>query len=166
MQPSDKYFCAGVMIINLQYWREHKVAEQAIDFLLKYSPYAADQDSLNYVIRGNYIELHPRWNVMRQEIFSNYNTEILEEAYKNPAIIHIKTWKYKNKYSHLYAYYRKFTLFPKFTYEGKTVPLIIQNYLKTTALLLIGEKNCRKIKSFVLRNSINGGVTVRVKDTK
>jgi lipopolysaccharide biosynthesis glycosyltransferase len=165
MQPDCKYLCSGVMIINLEYWRKNKIMEQVMDFFVKYPEhiYAPDQDALNYVIQGNYSELHPRWNVMRQEIFSNYNAEMLEEAYRNPAIIHMKTWLYgtNKKYRHMYVHYRKFTPF-RFIYKDKTVANIIRDYMKMILLFLIGEGNYRKIKSFIRRNSVNGGATVRI----
>jgi lipopolysaccharide biosynthesis glycosyltransferase len=163
MQPSDKYFCAGIMVINLDYWRKHKIAERAIDFLLKYSPYAADQDALNYVIKGNYTELHPRWNLMRQKIFSNYDVKTLREAYKNPAIIHQKGWNYMHKddVRKLYRKYRKCTPFPRIIYKDKTVKNIIKKQFRRIIESLIGKENAQKLRVSIQK--VNHTATARLK---
>lgn len=56
-------FCAGVMMINLKYWRENN----SKDALLEYSNtkqekvYLEDQDALNYVFRGHWFQLPYKW---------------------------------------------------------------------------------------------------------
>lgn len=60
---TGKAFCAGVMMINLDYWREHN----SKDALLEYSNtkqekvYLEDQDALNYVFRNHWFQLPYKW---------------------------------------------------------------------------------------------------------
>lgn len=85
----DKYFNAGVLLMNLEQMRKDKVAEQLLDLLntekLKYY----EQDALNKLTdQSHYVELPLRYN----EAFCTGLT-------KNPAIVHyagFTDW-YENK---------------------------------------------------------------------
>lgn len=56
-------FCAGVMMINLKYWRENDSQQK----LLKYAThqwekvYMQDQDALNFVFRDHWMQLPYKW---------------------------------------------------------------------------------------------------------
>ena len=60
---TNSAFCAGVMMINLDYWRKHNSKEA----LLEYSNtkqdkvYLEDQDALNYVFRNHWFQLPYKW---------------------------------------------------------------------------------------------------------
>ncbi|MDY0148521.1 MAG: glycosyltransferase family 8 protein [Kiritimatiellia bacterium] len=58
-------FNAGLMVIDLQEWRASHMFERAISTALEHPDRMKywDQCALNYVIRGNYLELDPAWNV-------------------------------------------------------------------------------------------------------
>jgi lipopolysaccharide biosynthesis glycosyltransferase len=60
----DGYFNSGVMLMNLDYWREHRVAEQALAFANAHphALIALDQCALNVAIRGRVKYLDPKWN--------------------------------------------------------------------------------------------------------
>ncbi|GAP72132.1 glycosyl transferase family protein [Candidatus Symbiothrix dinenymphae] len=135
LSPTTKCFGAGIMIINLDYWREYKIAEKALAFLLEHpeKAFAADQDALNYVVKGNYHELDPRWNAIGlAHIFTNYSVEKLEQTKNNPAIIHVggdlKPWKYDCAPNHqkLYWKYRQSTPWSKIEYKDKTIKKVIK----------------------------------------
>jgi lipopolysaccharide biosynthesis glycosyltransferase len=57
------YFNAGVLVINLDRWRELRISEKAIDYLTRYplSPFS-DQDALNVACDGRWKKLNTRWN--------------------------------------------------------------------------------------------------------
>lgn len=106
------YFNAGIMLLNLDYWRRNNIGKKCLDLLLKYSTlyYLPDQDALNVVCQGHVHYLHPKYNCLiffyarreflktrvRKEEFDN-----VIEAAKSPAIIHYvfvnKPW-YKGGY--------------------------------------------------------------------
>lgn len=92
------YFNAGMMYVNLDYWREHNVGRQCIDYLLKHPGIPMpDQDALNRVLRGHVDYIHPRFNCLT--LFSARDEELrkrilpchideVRDAARNPAIIH------------------------------------------------------------------------------
>lgn len=104
--PSEyNYFCAGFMLINLNYWRENNITEQSFDFLSKYPGRILwwDQDALNACLYNKWKTLHPRYNcdptMYYYKGWSQYQDEDIKlwlEAVKNPAIIHyltaVKPW--------------------------------------------------------------------------
>lgn len=63
---SFTYFNAGVLLINLNYWRKNSVSERLIRFLtdnyglVKYH----DQDALNFVLHKSRLSLSPKWNML------------------------------------------------------------------------------------------------------
>jgi lipopolysaccharide biosynthesis glycosyltransferase len=65
MREGSEYFNAGVMLINLEAWREQQVAARCRDLLLAYPQYIThpDQDALNYVLRDSWVRLDSLWNV-------------------------------------------------------------------------------------------------------
>jgi lipopolysaccharide biosynthesis glycosyltransferase len=58
------YFNAGVLLIDLDRWRENRISEKALEYLTRHSasPYF-DQDALNFVCDNRWKKLDPRWNV-------------------------------------------------------------------------------------------------------
>lgn len=59
----DKAFCSGVMMMNLDYWRENNCEEELFDFARKERKiiYLHDQDALNFVFRHHWMALPPKW---------------------------------------------------------------------------------------------------------
>jgi lipopolysaccharide biosynthesis glycosyltransferase len=62
--PGSKYFNAGVMLINLDFWRRNDVPERAIAFIRNHPEKAPehDQDALNALLVGEWIQLPATWN--------------------------------------------------------------------------------------------------------
>jgi lipopolysaccharide biosynthesis glycosyltransferase len=58
------YFNAGVLLIDVDRWREKRISEKALEYLTRYSesPHM-DQDALNFVCDNLWKKLDPRWNV-------------------------------------------------------------------------------------------------------
>ena len=54
------YFNAGVLLINLKYWRDHKVDEQCVQYFLAYPERIRynDQDLLNALLHKNKIQAY------------------------------------------------------------------------------------------------------------
>ncbi len=87
------YFNAGVLLINLNYWRQKNVCKRLFDFLAK-SPENLrlfDQSVLNLVLKDEYLELDLRYNVQYVPPFleeSCYERGEFCAAFARPKIIH------------------------------------------------------------------------------
>lgn len=102
--PADSYFNAGVLLINLRYWRETHVDRQCETYFLTYPERIRfnDQDLLNVVLHAHKKFVSLTWNM--QDGF--YRTGIRErvndwkafrEELLNPVILHYtnkKPWNY------------------------------------------------------------------------
>jgi lipopolysaccharide biosynthesis glycosyltransferase len=114
---NQKYFNAGVMMINIDWWRENQIYEKANQFMINH-PYKIefwDQDVLNSILAGQWIELPYSYNA-QEFIFSdhkllNSNKDVVISAYYNPVIIHFsggghcKPWYYLCQHKYKYKYY-------------------------------------------------------------
>jgi lipopolysaccharide biosynthesis glycosyltransferase len=65
LEPDTPYLNAGVLVIDTRRWRELQVGREAINYVRRHQPYHQDQDGLNAVVAGRFLELHPSWNVSR-----------------------------------------------------------------------------------------------------
>ena len=65
MQPDDRYFNAGVMLMNTSNWRDLGITNRAIALVREFgrSFVYADQDALNIALREQWVALDPSWNV-------------------------------------------------------------------------------------------------------
>lgn len=116
-------FNAGVMLIDLQQWRQKQSGRLALQFAYKYKDRfkAWDQDALNCALYGLWVKLPLRWNV-RPDVFGfapwkegPYPLAEERQALKTPAILHFagenKPWLpfSKHPYKKLFFYYLSFT---------------------------------------------------------
>lgn len=92
---SKGYVCAGVMLMNLDFWRKYNLAEKVINWgrqnasILKYP----DQDSINYVCQDFKTYLPLKYGVTKslftQPFFYTYEyKEQMSDCLNSPAIIH------------------------------------------------------------------------------
>jgi len=147
MKPSAKYFNSGVMLINLEYWRAYNVKEKVIEFIDRKREVIRchDQDGLNSVINGNWLELHPKYNLHLILLYSEYAPDsTIKEAIDNPVIIHYsgpyKPWHFRSNhpYKHLYWKYLRMTPYKYFIPDDLNiinilkwmVPISVKQYLK------------------------------------
>lgn len=110
------YFCDGIVLINLKVWRNKQVAEQCREYIMrqKGNPYMLSEGVINAVAGEYRITLPPKYNLMSTfllwnakqikelfDVFHFYTQEQIEQARKNPVIIHylnelyIRPW-YRN----------------------------------------------------------------------
>lgn len=93
LNPEANYFNSGLLLMNLERWREDNIAGKALD--IAYSKEIRlvheDQTALNIVLNGNWGVLEKTWNYMIV-----LNGETPQFASSNAAIIHtpgpIKPW--------------------------------------------------------------------------
>lgn len=88
----DRYFNSGVLLINLDNWKRYDIESKLITFCKKErNVYFPDQDALNKVFRGVWLELPPYWNRFNlveynKIMFKNKRDELV--YIYNPAIVH------------------------------------------------------------------------------
>lgn len=63
VSPTEKYLQSGVIVINLEAWRRDNTTKNLLNFIELHPelPYP-DQDALNLVLAGRWLEIDPRWN--------------------------------------------------------------------------------------------------------
>lgn len=90
------YINSGVILFNLDYWRENNIAEKCLEYISKYPERIKfhDQDTLNAVLYKEMKLLPIRYNLQTGFLLTDYTRyyedempEILEAA-KSPVIIH------------------------------------------------------------------------------
>lgn len=102
------YFGAGVLLINVYYWRKNNIQQKTLDFVFKNKEICVwhDQDALNKILNGTVKFCHIKYNVY-EHLYENennypalFNNEI-KEAIENPVIIHFcsgrKPWTFESR---------------------------------------------------------------------
>ncbi|MDD5020568.1 MAG: glycosyltransferase family 8 protein [Endomicrobiaceae bacterium] len=116
------YVNTGVMVLNLQLWREYSIGEQMYSFVGKTKEKLnfGDQDVINSLLKNKIKPLNLAWNV-QSSFFEFYNVlhhplkKEIKIAKKHPKIIHYitekKPWNSYAPKSSLYFYYLAFSGF-------------------------------------------------------
>lgn len=116
------YYNAGVLLMNLDFWRKHNISYEIIKFMRDYPERCLypDQDAINSVLVGKLISMPYRFNVQERWyepqqhwLMHRDKWQEIEEAKKNPVIIHYtgpqKPWMAgcSHPLAHLYFKYKK-----------------------------------------------------------
>ena len=107
LEPLTPYLNTGLMLIDLNHWRAERLTERTLEYLEKYELPCVDQDALNLALRGEFDQLHPRYNSMPYHhlkmlryLDTVENDDVIGEAITKPAVIHYhrsffgKPWTY------------------------------------------------------------------------
>lgn len=111
VDPTNPYFNAGVMLTNLDAWRQEDVGPRALAMLSAHTIPQLDQGALNAVFSGRWLRLPPKWNLQGSHFVERNNfawtvepTVELEAAYADPAIVHFsglsKPWNPRCAHPH------------------------------------------------------------------
>lgn len=91
----DSYFNAGVLIVNLDYWRKNGIEKQLADYIVKNAEILTynDQDALNGVLHDKKIFIPYRWNMqagfLRKHLkLRNESIPALKKEIPHYAVIH------------------------------------------------------------------------------
>lgn len=119
---ADSYFNAGVLLVNLAYWRQHDMAKACVDYYHRYPERILynDQDLLNSLLHKDKVLVDLRYNV--QDGFYR-NPKVMDEAWKekyadalkHPVILHYtnrKPWDYDSQHPLRKEYFRYLALTP------------------------------------------------------
>ncbi len=146
--PEFGYFNAGVLLINLLYWRTHDMTNKFLQFVNDYPERIKyhDQDVLNGVLHDNKLFLPIKYNTQtaffykKEYIKYNYmkfGVEIME-ARENPFIVHFSTdfkpWNddCAHPYRELFLYYKNLT-------QWRNVPLVENFYPNRSLRVILGD---------------------------
>ena len=95
LEPLTPYLNTGLMLMNLDRWRAEKLTERTLAYLENYDLQCVDQDALNLVLRGDFDQLHPRYNSMPYHhlkmlryLDTVESDSVIGEAITDPAVIH------------------------------------------------------------------------------
>ena len=82
---SNPYFNSGIMLLNLDHWRQHDLTNQVINYTRQnqHSNLYCDQDGLNAVLGTSWKELNPRWNLQTSTFIPSGVSTSDKEAYLN-----------------------------------------------------------------------------------
>jgi lipopolysaccharide biosynthesis glycosyltransferase len=93
--PEHKYLNSGVLVINLEKWRQSQIADQVLDLIANHPDFPfPDQDGINIVLAGKWKELNPRWNQTHVvHSFTSpqappYDPQLYADLIHHPYIIH------------------------------------------------------------------------------
>lgn len=100
---SKKYICAGVLLMNLDYWRENDLSTKVIEWGYGHNDVIRfpDQDTINVLCQDSKIVLPLRYGIMdyffKTDLFyQKPYTQELRDCIEHPAIIHyagMNPWK-------------------------------------------------------------------------
>lgn len=107
LEPEDVMFNSGVMLIDLNRWKEQKVEERLLKFIAGKQGriQQGDQGALNAVLSHDTYCFHPRFNsvtifydfnyremlIYRKPAGKFYTEEQIHEAVENPVVVHFTT---------------------------------------------------------------------------
>ncbi len=65
LAPSDPYFNAGMLVVDLNRWRQDDIGKETLDFATSNPDRLSfnDQCALNWVLRGRWVQLPSAWNL-------------------------------------------------------------------------------------------------------
>jgi lipopolysaccharide biosynthesis glycosyltransferase len=96
LPPLFPYFNAGVLLIDLRAWRQERVGERAARYVADRRPKRMDQDALNAVVAGRWMQLDPIWNVANHWYRTRWsqcrNRRLLRDARIVHYVGHRKPW--------------------------------------------------------------------------
>jgi lipopolysaccharide biosynthesis glycosyltransferase len=149
------YVCAGVLLINLDKWREEKTHEKIIAFAKANSELLQfpDQDAINVICQNDKILLSPRYGVLvtyftNSDFIRQYLGEI-EGIFDNPAIIHYagyQPWVFeKNKSPHSSLWWKTYCSLRSFPevlihYCESIIKYYVKWFLKVTGIFGFNSK--------------------------
>lgn len=144
LQPED-YFNSGVMVMDIDKWKENNISDLAIDILNTTSYRYLDQAALNLALKDKWLKLPLFWN-MESDIFAYKNAkkqhefhgfDSIDYALSNPKIIHFtgrrKPWNYYSFHPYKKHYRELITKhFHKqdFLDQDKTLELTIKKFFE------------------------------------
>lgn len=129
------YFNAGVLLMNLDYWRKYDLTTKLIEYIhsMKSKLIYWDQDALNALLYNQVLILEDKWNVQTASFESRL---INQDVLLSPNIIHFtgasKPWHISNNNQFKQEYYKylALTLFKNFDVVTEETKQLMQKKRK------------------------------------
>jgi lipopolysaccharide biosynthesis glycosyltransferase len=131
-----KYFNSGVLVMDLKQFRDKGLVRVADEFIArtKGQKFFDDQDTLNYVVDGRFLELDPRWNafggILCHEAFLETDPDFaatIALCHSDPWLVHYsgrdKPWKGTSPRNKMDDYFWREAM------ECEALPLLVGAYL-------------------------------------
>jgi lipopolysaccharide biosynthesis glycosyltransferase len=122
LPPVREYFNAGVLLIDLNRWREERISEKALAYLNSHAALPnMDQDALNGIYPDRWKKLDLRWNIQ-----DHIHRAIEERSGIVHFVTQLKPWKAsaRSYNAALYDGFRSRTLFARTPLEKLSDPLL------------------------------------------
>jgi lipopolysaccharide biosynthesis glycosyltransferase len=131
----NSYFNSGVMLIDINKWREKKIIKKSLEFTKKYKNNLklADQDILNCLFKNNWQTLNKKFN-FRATTKNPIPTNVVILHY----LTHLKPWSYLYPYKNkkYYLKYLKLSPWSDFKYPDKTCKNILVKHINKIKYIL------------------------------
>ncbi|ALL05826.1 hypothetical protein AQ505_10175 [Pedobacter sp. PACM 27299] len=131
LDPTQKYFNAGMQLINIDKWRALDITQKTFDAINNNKKYAGlgDQYGLNIALIGNWHEIDGKWN--RFSVCTDPKPSLIHYFHRKPIY---KTYAYN--YKEEFFYYLNKTKFSDFQPIGETTRYLkkINNMLEKIKL--------------------------------
>lgn len=150
LDPMARYFNSGVLVMDLDRWREREITNRLVAFALAEADRLVfpDQDALNVVLGDDRAVLDPRWNCQNTLFHSPEAGEVfgaaaVRAACASPALVHFegpalaKPWHYlsRHPYRAVYLQHRAATPWPEGVIEGRTLTNQLLRHLPRRVML-------------------------------
>lgn len=154
---------SGVLLLNLDYWRENKIADKCLEYISKYPERVKfhDQDTLNAVLHKEMKLLPIKYNLQTGFLFTDYTRyyendmpEILE-ATKSPVIIHFtgvsKPWFIgsRHPYRKRFMHYKNISLWKAYPLKKNRYSLY-ERIIKLRNEIIWGLGIMKRPKSYII----------------
>jgi lipopolysaccharide biosynthesis glycosyltransferase len=114
IHEEGEYFNSGVLLIDVYKWREQKISEKAINYLIEHSEKIlyVDQCALNAILYSNWKKLPSKFNLIYSFVPDGLSKKQIERYVKDKVVIHYtlqRPWSMlcRNRLDYLYYYYLK-----------------------------------------------------------
>lgn len=168
LRPEEPYFNSGVLLIDLNRWREENVQKKLLDFYRSKGGklFAGDQDTINGSLKGRIRPLSPRYNYFTNYRYFHYRHLVrlspvyalimengFREAGRHPAILHFmgdeRPWKEGNLNHYRRAYDKYLAKTP---WAGTPKEKGNRFYMAAYHLMNYGTYLCPPFRDFISRH--------------
>ncbi len=117
IEKEGEYFNSGVLVIDVNRWRDEKISENAIRYLLDYPERIkfVDQCALNAVLKGKWQKLENKFNLLYSYVPESLSKKELSLFLTDKVIVHFtlqRPWHMLCKSRLRYFYYKYWKMFP------------------------------------------------------
>jgi lipopolysaccharide biosynthesis glycosyltransferase len=169
LSPADPYFNAGVLLVDVESWRDNDIAGRALTHILENGKrvFFYDQEALNVALAGKWTKLNDRWNYSANaQHAKNQSPE-----HDSPSIVHfsggLKPWVYPDlgELQDLYFQYVDQTGWkgsrPEDSLQGKLITWYIKSSIRKVSYPLENIRLWLRHRLRIRNNKMNPGEIIK-----